>query len=215
LVVGGQALGNVLYFEAIKSLTSSTAQITFSSILVFNTVLSVLFLNLSLGLLNFLGVLLLLAAITIVNTGKVELNRRGVILMLIAALCFSAFQLASSELSKQVSAATYLLIAYLGSALIILAIKWRPISHDVLDMKKLKTTLPIVFATALPSTGNFLFAYYAYRGAPEPAKVAMLLTSQVVLTVILSYLFLKERHHLLRKITAAVLVVISAIMIKY
>src|SRR5690606_4241458 len=39
LVVLGQGLGNVAYFEAIKSLTNGTAQIAFSSILVFNTFL--------------------------------------------------------------------------------------------------------------------------------------------------------------------------------
>ena len=68
--------------------------------------------------------------------------------------------------------------------------------------------------TAIPSLGNFLFAYYAYREAPEPAKVAMLLTAQVVLTVILSYFLLKERGHVYRKLAAAILVVISAVLIK-
>jgi drug/metabolite transporter (DMT)-like permease len=42
----------------------------------------------------------------------------------------------------------------------------------------------------------------------------MLLTSQVVLTVILSYFFLKEKGHVYRKIGAAILVVISAFLIK-
>ena len=74
--------------------------------------------------------------------------------------------------------------------------------------------LGIPLLTALPSVGNFLFAYYAYKIAPEPTKVAILLTSQVVFTVILSYIFLKERDHVWRKVFAAVLVLISAALIR-
>jgi drug/metabolite transporter (DMT)-like permease len=67
---------------------------------------------------------------------------------------------------------------------------------------------------AVPSLGNFLFAYYAYRSAPTPAIVAILLTSQVVVTILLSYVFLQEREHLGRKFSAAVLVVVAATLIK-
>lgn len=68
--------------------------------------------------------------------------------------------------------------------------------------------------TGIPSLGNFLFAYYAYREADEPAKVAMLLTAQVVVTVFLSYLFLRERGRVIRKSIAAMLIVVAAILIK-
>ena len=43
LVVLGQGLGNITYFAAIKNLTNGTAQIAFSSILVFNTLLALVF----------------------------------------------------------------------------------------------------------------------------------------------------------------------------
>jgi drug/metabolite transporter (DMT)-like permease len=213
LVILGQGLGNIVYFQAIKNLTSGTAQIAFSSILVFNTFLSLIFLNLHLSLINIFGVILLMLAIVSVVNGKVELNKKGVILMILSALLFSVFQLASADLSKQVGAATYLLIAYFGGTLVVFALKSRVIIRD-LSLPSRRSTLGLPLITAIPSVGNFTFAYYAYRNAPQPAKVAMLLTSQVVLTVILSYFFLKEKDHLPRKIGAAVLVVISAILIK-
>jgi drug/metabolite transporter (DMT)-like permease len=213
LVILGQGLGNIVYFQAIKNLTSGTAQIAFSSILVFNTFLSLIFLNLHLILKNNFGVILLMLAIVSVVNGKVELNKKGVILMILSALLFSVFQLASADLSKQVGAATYLLIAYFGGTLVVFALKSRVIIRD-LSLPSRRSTLGLPLITAIPSVGNFTFAYYAYRNAPQPAKVAMLLTSQVVLTVILSYFFLKEKDHLPRKIGAAVLVVISAILIK-
>lgn len=213
LVILGQGLGNITYFAAIKSLTNGTAQIAFSSVLLFNTVLALLFLNLHLTLINVFGLALLVVAILGVVTGKVELHKRGVALMVLSAFLFSIFQLASAELSQQVGAAMYLLIAYLGAAVVVFILKWKVVIQDVVKAPK-KATLGVLLLTTLPSLGTFLFAYYAYREAPEPAKVAMLLTAQVVLTVFLSYIFLKEKGHLPRKIAAAILVVISAFLIK-
>ncbi|MBP9738292.1 DMT family transporter [Candidatus Saccharibacteria bacterium] len=214
LVVLASALGNILYFIAINSLTSSTAQITFSSILVFNTTLSVAFLDLTLSPLNILGVMLLMIAITSVVTGKIKLSFKGVSLMLLSALCFAIMQLASTVVSKEVSALSYLIISYFGVAVVVFIAKARLIVREMRDAKDKVNLYGVPFITALPSVGNFLFAYYAYRLAPEPTKVAILLTSQVVLTVIISYFFLGERDHVLRKVFASVLVVLSALLIR-
>jgi len=213
LVALGQGLGNITYFAAIRNLTNGTAQIAFSSILLFNTAISLIFLNLHLSVLNVFGLVLLMLAIVSVISGKIELHRKGVALMVLSAFLFSVFQLSSSQISKEISAATYLVTAYLGSVLVIVLLQGKAILRDLRVANK-RESLAWPLLTALPSLGNFLFAYYAYRTAPEPAKVAMLLTSQVVLTVFLSYFFLKEKSHLLRKVLAAILVVISAILIK-
>lgn len=213
LVVLGQGLGNIVYFAAMKRLTNSTAQIAFSSILIFNTVLSLTFLGLHLSLVNIFGLMLLMLAIVSVTSGKIKIDRRGIGLMVLSAFLFSIFQLASAEISKQVGAAMYLLIAYTGAAMVVFALKARIVVTDIQNTGFVDS-LKIPIITAIPSIGNFLFAYYAYRIAPEPAKVAMLLTSQVVLTVLLSYFFLKEKGHVWRKISAAGLVVVSAILIK-
>ncbi len=159
LVVLGQGIGNITYFEAIKSLHNSTAQIAFSSILIFNTIFSVLFLNLRLTPLNFLGIFLLMGAILMVVAGKMEFNKKGIFWMVVSAALFP-------------------------------------------------------FYTASFSLGNFIFAYWAYRSAPQASKVAILLTSQVVLTVILSYFFLKEKSHLMIKLFAGILVIVAAFLIK-
>lgn len=213
LVVLGQGLGNLTYFAAIKNLTNGTAQIAFSSILFFNTFLSLMFLNLHLRFVNVLGLIVLTLAILSVVSGKIELHKKGVTLMILSAFLFSVFQLASSEISRQVGAATYLIIAYLGAAAVVFVLQWRTVIKDIIGTDK-RTTFGIPLLTALPSLGNFYFAYHAYRIAPQPAKVAMLLTAQVVLTVLLSYIFLKERGHVWRKLGAALLVVIAAILIK-
>ena len=139
LVVFGQGLGNVAYFASIKHLTNGTAQIAFSSILIFNTLLSLVFLGLQLSFMNVLGVAVLLFAVLIVVSGTVEFNRRGIIFMLLAAFLFSIFQIASVELSQQVTAATYLVTAYLGSAIVVFLLKIRQVTSDILTASSLKS----------------------------------------------------------------------------
>jgi drug/metabolite transporter (DMT)-like permease len=134
--------------------------------------------------------------------------------MVFSAFCFSIFQLSSADLSKQIGSATYLVLAYFGAALVIFIYKGKTIIKDLREAQNLKSTLLIPFLTAIPSMGNFIFAYYAYKEAPEPGRVAMLLTSQVVLGVLLSHFILKEKTHLIRKIGAAILVVLAAFLIK-
>jgi drug/metabolite transporter (DMT)-like permease len=213
LVVLTQGLGNITYFAALKKLTNGTAQIAFSSILFFNVILAVAFLSLQLSLINLLGVVILASAILIAVSGKVELNKSGIGIMILSAFLFSIFQLASSELSQEVSAASYLGISFLGAVVVIFALKSRTIINDISKLNK-GNTLKLSILAALPSVGYFIFSYYAYRSAPEPSKVALLLTSQVVLTIVLSYFILKERGYLKRKLLASVLVVISAALIK-
>ncbi len=213
LAVVSSGLGNIIYFVAIKDLTSGTAQIAFSSILLFNTILALLFFGLHLTPLNVLGLFLLMLAIVLAVTGRIKLSGKGVALMVLSAFLFSIFQLMSAEISKQMVASMYLLVTYLGAAVVVFTCRARVIIKDLSRVPK-KFALRVLFFTALPSVGNFLFAYYAYRSAPEPTKVAMLLTSQVVLTIFLSYFFLKEKGHFLRKALAAILVVVSAVLIK-
>lgn len=213
LVISSQGVGNIIYFTAIKHLTNGTAQITFSSIILFNAVLAVVFLETVLIPLNYVGIALLLLAIYVATTGKIVLDRRGVGLMTLAALVFAVFQLSSAEMSQDVTAATYLCIAYFGAALVVFALKTRTVLSDFKNNVS-KETFKVSFLTGLPSVGNFLFAYFAYRAAPEPAKAAMLMTSQVVFAVLFSYIFLKEHNHPRRKLLAAFLVVISAVLIR-
>lgn len=214
LMILGQGIGNVLYFAAIKHLTSGTAQISFSSIIVFNTILSVIFLNLKLSLINFFGIILLITAVLLAIQSKFEFNKKGVGLMTLAAFLFSIFQLATSQLSLQLSAATYLVVSYFGASAVVFILKPKVIISDLKNSGGFFKLIKIPFLTAVPSLINFILAYYAYRLSPEPARVAILLTGQVVFAVLLSYFFLKEKQSLGRKLFASILVIISAFLIK-
>lgn len=214
LMVVSAGVGNVTYFIAIKNLTNGTAQIAFSSILLFNTILAVLLLDLNLSVINFIGIVVLMLAIISVVSGKIEFHKQGIILMVLSAFCFSLFQLSSSQLASQLNAVTYLFLSNLGAGSAVLLYKWQDIYTDLHRVSNEKNSYLIPLFTALPSLGYALFSYYAYRSAPVPAKVAMLLPAQVVVTVILSYYWLNEKSHIMRKTLAAIGVIISSVFIK-
>ncbi len=214
LVIFGQGSGNVVFFAAVRHLTSGTAQIAFSSILVFNVLLSVMLLGLKLSLMNVLGIVLLMAGIMLVVSGKVEFNKKGVGLMMVSAFLFSIFQLATSQVSSRISGGTYLVLTYTGAAGVVLAVRGRKVLGEIIQSKNKSELVFVPFLTAVPSLLNFIFAYYAYRLAPEPTKVAMILTSQVVFAVLLGHVFLGEKSGLYRKLLAAVMVIVATVMIK-
>jgi drug/metabolite transporter (DMT)-like permease len=211
LAVVSQGFGNVLFFAGISKLSNSTTQIAFSSVLLFNTILSVLFLNLNLSFTNYLGLLLLLIAILIAVSGKLSYSKKGIFLIVLAAFSFAVFGIASTELSQMTTAPTYLLISYLGATISVFAFKHRIV---IKDLKKKNKIFAISVATATPSVATFLFSYYAYRAAPEPSRVLLISTGHVVLTVFVSYFLFKEEGSLWKKIVAALLVIAAAILIK-
>jgi drug/metabolite transporter (DMT)-like permease len=135
VVAVSQGLGNLFYFMGMKSLTSGAAQISFSSILIFNTILPIFFLKLQLSFINILGVVLLMIAILSAINGDLEFNTKGVAFMTLSAFFFAIYQLSASVLSTFVTAAEYMLIAYLGASIIILLIKGRLFIRDIINLK--------------------------------------------------------------------------------
>jgi drug/metabolite transporter (DMT)-like permease len=214
LVIVAQGVGNILYFMAMKDLTSSSAQIIFSSILLFNTSLGMLFYGLSLTPINYVGVILLMAALALVLNKKIEGTYVAVSIMLLAALSFAVFQLASGPVSKESSLGVYIFISYFGGMLAPALYKTKLIYADVRLVFNQFKELRIPAYTAIFSTANFYFIYFAYKLAPQATKVAMIATGQVVFAVLLSYFFFKEKDHLLVKVIASILVVIAASLIR-
>lgn len=217
LMVISQAFGNIIFFKGLEKLDASTAQIAFASILLWSTLLSVLFLHSHFTLKQFLGIVILFIAILAVQysrTSDRKLNE-GIFYVVLSTALFAIFQTTSAELAKTVSAGAYLLLAFLGSSVIVSSIYWKKVKSDFSFVRKhaydsLGTSL---FACGM-STLYFVFSYFAYKHAPDRGVVVVLLTSQVVVTVILAIIFLKERKNVGRKLIGGVLAVVAGVLIK-
>lgn len=209
-------LGNILFFKGLSNLEASITAIAFSSILLWGSVLSVLFLDSSFIPKQIIGIILLGFAIIFVSYNrKAHLIDRSVLYIIVSALLFAIFQVSSAELAKTMSAGAYLFLSFGGASLLTYLVYMKKVHQDiaVLTHKKMYV-LRATLSAAACSTGYFLFSYFAYRYAPDRGIVVVLLTAQVILSVILGVILLKERDRIPRKIIAGVLALIAGILIK-
>lgn len=217
LMVASQAFGNILFFKGLEKLDASTAQIAFASILLWSTLLSILFLGSQFTFKQFVGILILFIAILTVQytKSKDRTINAGILYVFMSTFLFAVFQTTSAELAKTISACTYLVLAYLGSSLIVGAIYYGRLKKDsqFLKTNARKLLNPMLFA-CVTSILYFVFSYFAYKSAPDRGIVVVLLTSQVILSVILAIIFLKERKNVNRKLVGGALAVIAGVLIK-
>ena len=216
LMIISSAVGNILYFKGLERMDASNAQVIFSSILVWSTILSTLFLGSAFSLLQLLGVLVLLVAILLIQYQK---NSKifGIhsLYVLVAAVMFAVFQVTSAELAKTISVGAYTVLAYLGGTIIVFLVYRSRVMRDLRSLTDKK--LSAGFLTLLVGSLSLMyavFAYLAYRVAPDRGVVVLLLTSQVVVGVILAVIVLRERNAVGRKIVAGTIAVIGGLLIK-
>lgn len=216
LMVFSQAIGNVLFFKGLERLDAGNSQIAFSSILVWGAILSVLFLHSTFSWLQLLGILLLLFAIILIQyrKGRERFNI-SVGYIIAAAGLFAVFQVTSAQLSTVMNAGTYLFLAYFGSAVIISLIYAKRVLKD---MQLLTKQVAVVGRNGLFASGTsllyFLFSYFAYRLASDRGIVVVLLTTQVILSVIFGIVFLKERESIKQKLIAGTIALVASVLIK-
>jgi drug/metabolite transporter (DMT)-like permease len=210
------AFGNILYFKGMETLDAGTSQIAFSSILIWGTFLSVIFLNSNFSFVQIAGIVLLLLAIFIAQYDNNKIKpSKGIFYIMASAALFAAMQVTSAEMAKTISTGGYLLLSYLGSALIIGTVYASTINSDIKILKhRVPITLKAMTFSSFASFLYFIFSYSAYKVAPDPGVVVVLLSSQVLLAVILGIIFLKERDRAGRKIFAGILAVLAGMLIK-
>lgn len=216
LMVLSQGFGNVIFFKGMATLDASVTQIAFSVIVIWGGILSVIFLGSHFSTLQYVGVAVMLAAIWLTQYSR---KRRkinvGVWWIILSAGLMAVFQVSSAELAKTVSAGTYLVLAFAGSTILVGAIYWNRLVRDWAVVRR--KTLTLGGATLMAATTSvlyFAFAYFAYHAAPDRGVVVLLLTGQVVLSVILGIILLKERDGVVRKLAAGCLALLASLLIK-
>jgi drug/metabolite transporter (DMT)-like permease len=216
-IIAASAAGNLLYFTGQKNLDAGTTQVAFSSILVWGVVLSYFLLGSHLTFTQIFGSLLLLVAIFLTQKSfkLLQPDNRSVWFIICSTLMFSLFQVLSADISKTISTGTYLFVNSFGVAFALFLIYFRKILTELLAIadKGASVFTSTLFACST-SILYFIFSYLAYQKAPDPGLVVILLTSQVILSVLLGIVFLRERDNLPKKVFAAILALVAAILIK-
>lgn len=216
VMILSRSVGMILFYMGLKHLDSGTSQIVFSSILIWGALLSTIFLGSVFSLVQVFGMLIMLGAILLVQYKKTQINiNKGITYTLIAAFFLAMFQVASADLSKNIPVSAYLILGYFGPTILMALFYSKVVKRDFIKLKS--QALPTLYRAFLASGASmlyFIFSYYAYKYSPDSGVVVVLLASQVIFSVILGIVLLKEKENLLKKLAAGVLAVVSGILIQ-
>lgn len=151
-----------------------------------------------------IGSLFIISAVTLVSFKMKDIKRMKLLPKLFAATFFySLAAVLDSVLLKSFSIFFYLSLTF-GIPGLLLPL-FNP--HSIKNLKSLYTlrNYPYVIVYGFFASANFYFVFRAYLSGGSPAQVYSILALESVITVITAAIFLKERSHLLLKISAAIL----------
>lgn len=161
---------------------------------------------------KFIGAMLIIFSNILIfyKKGKIEFNRY-ILLGILANVAFTVALFLDVNISDNFNLPFYVALTLIIPALLIMVfekIKPSEIKNELVDGNK-----KAILITALSWATSIIVNLRAYQ-LGNVTIVAPLSALTVMLNVIVGYLFLKERDNLLRKIIAAILIIISIILIK-
>lgn len=205
-------LGNVLLFKAIEKAQISLVAILFSTRAIFAVFLSTLILHEVFTINQIIGALLVLAGIVIVNLHGIKLQfGKGELYALIAALCFGAAFINDKILLNTFSVNPYLVLNFLFPALATAIIYPKFFMQGKTLLTK-SIRLPFLLQCAIFSI-SVVALFTAIQIAPNVSQVAVINVTNVIVTVLLAVIFLKERNSMGKKILGALLAFMGLLLV--
>lgn len=214
-------LGISIIFYAISDRINTTVRSgieasTFSMLKQLSTTFMILagliFLKEEFVLTKFIGAMLIVFSNIIIfyQKGKFEFNKY-ILLGILANITFTVALFLDVNISDNFNLPFYVALTLIVPALLIMIferIKPSEIKNELVNGNK-----KAIAITALSWAMSIISQLRAYQ-LGNVTVIAPLCALTVILNVIVGYLFLKERDNLLRKIIAAILIIISIILIK-
>jgi bacterial/archaeal transporter family protein len=208
LWTGGTTLG----FSAVKRLGAGETTILGSSNSIISISLGIVLLGEVITLPIIFGMVLIFLSIVLVSSGKLAFtSRQGVIFALLSALCTGIAIVNDAVILKTYEAFSYTTIMSFLPGIVLLIIFPQQITKIGSLMNRKSLSLMGIFCVFY-SIQAITF-YSAFQMGAPVSQLSPLTKSSIVLTVLLAAIFLKERSHLKRKILAAVVVTMGAILL--
>ncbi|MEP7103673.1 MAG: DMT family transporter [Candidatus Dojkabacteria bacterium] len=206
------AFGYCLFF-AFKLSDASSVALYFSTNVIWTSIASVVILGENLTVNELVGIVIIFAALIILNFNKkLQKPSKGEIYALLAAIFLGiAFANDAYIIGSNRDVPSYLTISFLLPTLITALV----FPKNALNIKSFlnRNVLPkIILLGALYSIAAVaIFSAYQYGG--DASIISPLNQTSIILTVIMAIFILKEKQNLNKKIIASILAVIGAIII--
>lgn len=205
------AIGTVFLFRAIKRIEASELSIISGFGPIVTIIASFIFLRESLTLSQFIGVGCIFTAVVLINLkGRSVVLNKGMWPALIGTFFFGSAVIFDTIIVRSFDAVSFIPLTSIGSILILLM--WYPqkIPAVIHLLKKVNRSLFVYSVLYAISAISF---YLALETGILVGQISSIGRSSIILTVILSSLFLGERTNIGKKLFGAILTTIGVILV--
>lgn len=202
----------VLAFKALKESHVSEFTIMLASRSLWIVAGAVVFLGEQVQPTQLAGTLLIIVSIAVISWNKKSLKLgRGAMLSLLAAFCFGFAFINDAVILRSFEVPSYLTIAFMVPALAVWACNPRS-TKNVIALFKRSVIVKLFFLVTLYAV-SALSIFSAYQIGQNASQIAPLNQTSVILTVLLSAVFLGEREGLFRKVLGACISFVGLILV--
>lgn len=205
--------GAYTMFKAYQLLGSSENAIISAFSAVVTIITSLYFLGESFDIYKTFGTLLILVSVLAVSVKKGKLSfSRGAVYALISTVCFGLGVTNDAFILRSYDAVSYTPIAFGLPGILLLLIK----PSVVQSFRRLRDpvfTKNIILLSFFYSAQAVAY-YLALQSGGNASQIAPIFKANIVITVFLAVLFLREREHLMLKTASAILVTAGVLLVK-
>lgn len=205
------AVGTILFFNAIKKIEASEMTIISGFGPIVTIIASIIFLKDTLTFFQLIGVACILVAVILINLKKKGfVINRGTWLALLGTACYGIAVISDTVIIHRFEVASFIPIGAAGSSLIMMLVYPKKIALVFRSLAKVNKNL--LFYSLLYAIGGITF-YLAIDTGALVGQVSTVARASIILTVILSTIFLGERTNILKKLFGAILTTIGVILV--
>ena len=204
--------GNLFIFKALKETEASKFTLIFATRVIFTIIVAVLFLSESFGLKEVIGTFFVFAGIFLVSkTSKKFVFNKGDLYAVIAAMLIGFANANARFVLHSFPIFPYMLLGFFGPAIVLSLIYPNEAKQGKIFLKKkpFGGMLLLGFFFAIANIGFF----QAIKTGPSVSLVSVVILTSVIVTVILSILFLKERDNMWQKLLGALISFIGLVIL--
>jgi drug/metabolite transporter (DMT)-like permease len=204
--------GGIAMFKAYQTMNPSRFAILFALRAVFTLLFSSILLNESLTIENFVGLILIIVSIVLINYEKGGFKlQKGDLFALYTAFAFGTSNTNDRFLLNTIDVYPYMVLGFILPALVNLIIynkRFRPFKTYInQEYLKKMALLCIIYA------GSAIFFFVALEATDNSSQLASLNLLNGVITVLMSIVIFKEKDKLLLKIIAALISLMGLLLI--
>jgi drug/metabolite transporter (DMT)-like permease len=206
-------LGSVFTFYAYKTAEASEISVIFATSALWSVIAATFLLDEKIEIKQGIGMLFVLLSLVIVNIRRTSWNvGRGHVMAILGAAMFGiAFTNDAFILNKYESVPSYMVIAFALPSFVSLVFKPRAV-FDIPHFFKLKVFFGLMACSIFYSLAA-ISIFSAFKAGGQASVVNMLRQSGIVFTVLLSFVFLKERDNMRNKVIGVILAMVGGLLL--